>query len=79
MFLLMITTSSAWVISQFTGFAGRISKQRAIDRENAPFEGSCAANGRLFALPTLPSSARAFILNADHERNASASTVLPVS
>jgi hypothetical protein len=32
-------------------------------------------SGRLFALFTLPSTARAFILHADHEQNASTSTV----
>jgi len=74
MFLLMITTSSAWVISQFTGSAGRISKQRAIHRANASIAASCGASGRLFALLTLPSTARAFILRAGHEQNASTST-----
>ena len=75
MFLLMITTSSAWVISQFTGAAGRISKQRAIRRGNASFEGFCAASGRLFAPSALPGTARAFIADAGHEQNASTSTV----
>jgi hypothetical protein len=64
MFLLMITTSSAWGISQFTGSAGRVSKQRAIRPVNAPF-----------ALLTLPHTARALILHADQEQNASTSTV----
>src|ERR1700692_4345818 len=53
-------------ISQFTGSAGRISKQRAIHCGNAWFEGSRAVSGRLFALLTLPSTARAFILHSDH-------------
>jgi hypothetical protein len=75
MFLLMITTSFAWVFPQFTASAGRLSKQRAIHLGNAPFAGSHAASGRLFALLTLPRAARAFILHADHEQNASTSTV----
>jgi hypothetical protein len=62
-------------ISQFTGSAGRLSKQRAIHLGNASFAGSRIASGRLFALLTLPSTARAFILHADHEQNASTSTV----
>src|SRR6202790_1289197 len=35
-------------ISQFTGSAGRLSKQRAIHFGNASFAGSRAASGRLF-------------------------------
>jgi hypothetical protein len=62
-------------ISQFTGSAERLSKQRAIHLGNASFTGYCAASGRLFALLTLPSTARAFILHAEREQNASTSTV----
>jgi hypothetical protein len=62
-------------ISQFTGSAGRLSKQRAIHLGNVPFAGSRATGGRLFALLTLPSTARTFILRADHEQSASTSTV----
>jgi hypothetical protein len=62
-------------ISQFTGSAGRISKQRAIHCGNAWFEGLRAVSGRLFALLTLSSTARAFILHSDHEQNASTSTM----
>jgi hypothetical protein len=75
MFLLMITTSSAWVISQFTGSAGRFSKQRAIHLGKCTVYGFGTMSGRLFSLFTLPSTARTFILRADHEQNASTSTV----
>jgi hypothetical protein len=75
MFLLMITTSSAWVFPQFTGSAGRVSKLRAIHLGNARFAGSHVADGQLFALLIRPGTARAFILHADREQNASPSTV----
>jgi len=52
-----------------------VSKQRAIHRGNASFAGSCGVSGRLFLLLTLPSTAQAFILHADHEQNANTSTV----
>jgi hypothetical protein len=42
---------------------------------NARFTGSRAADARLFALLTLPGTARTFILQADQERNASTSAV----
>jgi hypothetical protein len=62
-------------ISQFTGSAGRLSKQRAIHLGNVSFAGSRAAGGRFFWLLALPTTARTFILRADHEQSASASTV----
>src|ERR1700682_5972942 len=61
-------------ISQFTGSAGRLSKQRAIHLGNTSLAGSRTASGRLFALLTLPRTARAFILRADHEQSAGTST-----
>jgi hypothetical protein len=75
MFLLMITTSSAWVFPNSRGSAGRLSKQRAIHLVNAPFAGSRAASGRLFALLTRPEYREGVHLRADHEQDASTSTV----
>src|SRR6266849_918027 len=64
-------------ISQFTGSAGRLSKQRAIHLENVSFAGSRAASGRLF-LRCQPfrvprrSSPEGYVVRAQHGMPAAA-------
>ena len=75
MFLLMITTSAAWVFPN-----SRVPREDSANTVPSTFEMlrlrvPAPRAAAFFALLTLPSTARACILHADHEQNASASTV----
>jgi hypothetical protein len=75
MFLLMITTSAAWVFPN-----SRVPQEESANSVPSTLEMHrlrvrTPRAAAFFALLTLPSTARAFILRADQEQSATTSTV----